>query len=87
VRKEFVTPWSETVPWRDVELVHMNALAARGYKSAYMLKWWGCFGHFGTVAFDGLIKQRSTDRSVLYRDRGYYGLRPEATWATRPSDV
>jgi hypothetical protein len=82
VDKRFVFPWNETCHWRQTELYHILLGERAGYLSAYMLRWWGCMGHFSPEGVDGVSRQRNLNAYRLYQDKGYWGRRPESTWGT-----
>lgn len=81
VDKRFIMPWNETCHWRQVELYHIFDGERRGLLSAYMLKWWGCLGHFSPAGVDGVSRETNLAKYIAYRDKGYYGRRPKSTWA------
>ena len=82
VAKKFIMPWNETCHWRQVELYHIFDGERRGLLSAYMLKWWGCIGHFSPAGIDGVSREENLARYLAYAAKGYYGRRPEDTWGT-----
>ncbi len=81
-RKDLVFPFNETCHWRQTELYYILLLSRARTMSAYMLRWWGCMGHFSPEGVDGVSRQRNLNAYNLYRDKGYFGRRPEDTRST-----
>ena len=78
--KKFLMPWNETVHWRQTELYYILDQQRRRLWSAYMLKWWGCMGHFSPAGVDGVSREKNLALYNAYRDKGYWGRRPTETW-------
>lgn len=82
VNKHLILPWNETCHWRQAELYHIESNCQMRLLTAYVLKWWGVMGHWSAEGIDGVDRQRNLNAYTLYRDKGYFGLRPEDTWGT-----
>ena len=80
--RQFMLPWNETCHWRQTELYHILLARQCRHLTAYMLRWWGCIGHFDALAVDGIDRTQQAAAYAMYRDNGYFGRRPPETLMT-----
>jgi hypothetical protein len=66
---------SPDAPWDGAEARHIGYLFGQKLWTAYMLKWWGVYGHYGRMSSDGHNRDWSVDAYEFYENNGYHGRR------------